>query len=251
MGYMEGLLADGERIERRAHQHWFVMVANERFGVGAVVLAIVLFVLRIITNGGSADGFVGTLWSVLGWVTLALLVVGLAWLVWGWLRFQNEEYVITSRRIIHAEGVINKQASDSSLEKINDAILKESLLGRMFGFGDLEVLTASETGIEKLHMLRNAKDFKKAMLDAKHELEIDLVRPTMPPLRSDAPAPAPAPVAAPAPAPAPAPAAVADDPRMSGDDVAEAVQRLAELRDKGLVTPEEFEAKKQELLGRL
>jgi predicted Zn-dependent peptidase len=38
---------------------------------------------------------------------------------------------------------------------------------------------------------------------------------------------------------------------MSGDDVAEAVQRLAELRDKALITPEEFEAKKQELLGRL
>ena len=27
--------------------------------------------------------------------------------------------------------------------------------------------------------------------------------------------------------------------------------RLGELRDKGLITPEEFEAKKQELLGRL
>ena len=248
MGYTESLLADGERIERRAHQHWFVMVAEERFGVGAVVLAIVLFVLRIITGGGSADGFMGTLWGVLGWVTLVLLVAGLLWLAWGWLKFQNEEYVITSRRIIHAEGVINKKTSDSSLEKINDAILKESLFGRMFGFGDLEVLTASESGIENLRMLRNAKDFKKAMLDAKHELEIDLVRPTMPPLRNDGPA-APAPVAAPA-APA-APPAAPEPEHMSGDEVAESVSRLAELRDKGLITPEEYEAKKRELLGRL
>ena len=247
MGYTESLLADGERIERRAHQHWLVMIANARFGVGAIVLAIVLFVLGFVTGGGKADGFMGTLWGFLGWLSLALLVVGLLWLVWAWLHFQNEEYVITSRRIIHAEGVINKQASDSSLEKINDAILKESLFGRMFGFGDLEVLTASESGIENLHMLRNAKDFKKAMLDAKHELEIDLVRPTMPPLRSDAPAPAVAPAAP----PAPAPAAHVDGERMSGDDVAEAVQRLAELRDKALITPEEYEAKKLELLGRL
>jgi Bacterial PH domain/Short C-terminal domain len=245
MGYTEGLLADGERIERRAHQHWFVMLANERFGVGAVVLAIVLFVLRLITNGGAADGFVGTVWGLLGWVTLLLLVVGVAWLVWGWLRFQNEEYLITNRRIIHAEGVINKKASDSSLEKINDAILTESLFGRIFGFGTLEVQTASESGIENLRMLRDPKDFKKAMLDAKHELEIDLVRPTMPPMRSDAgPAPAPAPVA-------PAPAPPAGPAHMAGDDVASSIGRLAELRDKGLITPEEYEAKKQELLGRL
>ena len=144
------------------------------------------------------------LFDILGWVTLLLFVAGLVMLVWGWLRYRNEEYVITNRRIIHAEGVINKKATDSSLEKINDAILTESIFGRMFGFGDLEVLTASETGIERLRMLRDAKTFKKAMLDAKHELEIDLARPTMPPLRTTA-----EPTAAPEPAPAPAPAAPA------------------------------------------
>ena len=92
--------------------------------------------------------------------------------------------MITSRRIIHSEGVINKRATDSSLEKINDAVLVESFFGRIFGFGDLDVLTASESGIEKLRMLRDAKSFKKAMLEAKHELEIEYTRPTMPPVRA-------------------------------------------------------------------
>jgi hypothetical protein len=239
MGYTESLLADGERIERRAHQHWFVMVWHARWAVAALVLALVLLIVAIVAH------LSGTIFTILGYVTLALIVIGLLRLLWGWMRFRNEEYVITNRRIIHAEGVINKQASDSSLEKINDAILKESLFGRLFGFGDLEVLTASESGIENLKMLRSAKDFKKAMLDAKHELEIDLARPTMPPLRNDGPA-APAPVAAP-PVQAPAP----EPEHMSGDDVAESVSSLAELRDKGLITPEEYEAKKQELLGRL
>ena len=79
----------------------------------------------------------------------ALIVLG-----WAYLRYRNEEYVITSRRIIHAEGVINKKSSDSSLEKINDAVLTQSIFGRIFGFGDLDVLTASESGIERLRMLR-------------------------------------------------------------------------------------------------
>ena len=116
-------------------------------------------------------------------LTLILFVYGIVAFLWGILRYRNEEYLITNRRLIHAEGVINKKTTDSSLEKINDAVLTESMFGRMFGFGDLDVLTASEEGIERLRMLRDAKDFKKAMLEAKHELEIERARRPMPPIR--------------------------------------------------------------------
>lgn len=261
MAYTDSLLASGERILRRDRQHWFILVGNARFGILAVVAALLLLSLRIVTGGG------GGLWDALGIVTLVLFVAGLVMLGWSWLRYQNEEYVVTSRRLIHAGGVVNKTATDSSLEKINDAILSESIFGRMFGFGDLEVLTASEDGNEMLRMLHDAKSFKKAMLEAKHDLEIDLARPTMPPLRATGEArpsarlvddqpepvapPVPAPAAPPA-APAIAPAPVAPPPAaMSADEVADALTRLGELRDRGIITPEEFEAKKGELLERM
>ena len=70
---------------------------------------------------------------------------------------------------------MNKRSADSSLEKINDAVLDPVVFGRMFGYGDLEILTASESGISRLRMLREADDFKRAMLDAKHELEYGAV----------------------------------------------------------------------------
>jgi hypothetical protein len=236
MAYVDSLLSDGERIVRRARQHWFIMVWNARWAVAALILAIVGGVVRLLNASDS-----GILMTILGWLVLVLLLLGVVSFVWGWFVYQSTEFVITNRRIVQTEGVVNKRASDSSLEKINDAILTESIFGRMFGFGNLEVLTASESGIELLRMLTDAKDFKKAMLDAKHELEMDLMRPTMPPMRAEAPAPAP--VAPPAPVHTPE----IDTP----DEVADAVARLGELRDKGLITPEEFEAKKQELLGRL
>lgn len=241
MGYSDSMLASGERIMLRQHQHWFILIANARFGILAIVGAVLLLILRAVVNGS------GTLWDVLGWVTVVLFVGGLVMLAWSYLRYQNEEYIITNRRIIHAEGVINKKATDSSLEKINDLAITESIFGRIFGFGDLDILTASETGIERLRMIHDAMDFKKAMLDAKHELEIDIARPTMPPIRTEPPAaPTPAPVPVPAPAPvAPPPAA------MEPGEVTAALDRLADLRDRGIVTPEEFEAKKAELLERL
>src|SRR5512146_3505466 len=231
MGYTDSMLASGERIVLRQHQHWFILLGNARFGILAVLGALLLVILRVLGNGS------GMLWDILGWITLILFVGGLVMLAWSWLRYQNEEYIITNRRIIHAEGVINKKATDSSLEKINDLMITESLFGRIFGFGDLDVLTAAETGIERLRMIRNAMDFKKAMLDAKHELEIDLARPTTPPLRATSGAPvaaASAPARAPAPQPAaPAPAAPAAPPpaAMSSQEVTAALDRLGDLHD--------------------
>ena len=77
---------------------------------------------------------------------LVLVVVGLAYIGWQILRYVNEEYVVTSRRVLQLEGVINKRVRDSSLEKINDAVLTQSLFGRIFGFGDMNIDSASDDG---------------------------------------------------------------------------------------------------------
>jgi hypothetical protein len=242
VAYIDSMLASGERPVRRDHQHWFVLVADARYGILAILAAIVLLILRgIAKTTGSAD-------VVVGYAVLALVVGGLAYLGWQVLRWMNEEFVVTTRRVLQLEGVINKRVTDSSLEKINDAVLTQSLFGRMFGFGDLDILTASETGISRLRMLKNADDFKRAMLEAKHELELELsgARPLpSPPLRAAA-APSDAPLAPPPSAPAPAPRA-----EMTPDELTRTLASLADLRDRGAISPEEYEAKKADLLGRL
>ena len=177
MGYTESLLASGESIIRADHQHWFVLAWNARLGFLSVIASVLLLALWV------ANPLTGAASTILGLVTLVLMVAGLLDVIWNWLRYRNEEYVLTNMRVIHSEGVVNKKATDSSLEKINDAILTESMFGRMFGFGDLEILTASETGIDRLRMLKDAKAFKIAMVNAKGSLERDIARPTTPPLR--------------------------------------------------------------------
>ena len=207
--------------------------------------------------------------------------------------------MLTNRRVIQVEGIVNKRATDSSLEKINDAVLTQSIFGRMFGFGDLDILTAAEAGIERFRMLIDPIGFKRAMLDAKHEYEVDMERSgwqPSPPIRAAAPvAPRPArrppaarPTAAggagrsPAPASPVAPrraAATASTPvtvdghagrpwprtrtgssaaahpmrardsQVDPDEVTRTLANLADLRDRGAITAEEYEAKKADLLG--
>ncbi|MEA2518833.1 MAG: hypothetical protein QOF49_913 [Chloroflexota bacterium] len=252
MAYLDNVLASGEQPIRREHQHWFVVVADARYALLAWLAAIALLILSgAIPNDASNDG----IRRAIGYAVLALVVGGLLYFGWQLLRWQNEEFVVTTRRVLQMQGVVNKRVVDSSLEKINDAVLSQSLFGRMFGFGDLDILTASESGISRLRMLRQADDFKRAMLEAKHDLELELsgARPMPgPAIRSTAsvvPPPQAAPVHA-APVHAVAPTSP-PPPSMSADEVTRTLSNLADLRDRGAISAEDYDAKKSDLLGRL
>jgi hypothetical protein len=261
MSFADTLLSSGERIIHREKQHWFVFVWGARFTILAIVIAIIL---TFIWNGLDTNGISGGARFVIGWVVLAIFLAGLLVLLWTTLHYVSQEYVITNRRVMQVGGVLNKHSADSSLEKINDAVLTQSIFGRMFDFGDLDVLTAADIGIDKFRMIKGPIEFKKAMLDAKHEFEVDMERqswPPSPPLKSAAPdpgttvtaTPAPPAPSAPAVAAAAAPAAAgATHPRdLSPDELTRTLANLADLRDRGAITADDYERKKADLLGRL
>ncbi len=255
MSYADSLLATGERIIHRERQHWLVLLWGAREPIVAMVLGIVLLVV----SSALGDPFKTLVFAIGG----ILFLGGLAFLVWATMRYLNQEYVLTNRRVIEVQGVVNKRSTDSSLEKINDAILTQSIFGRVFGFGDLEVLTASEAGIERFQMIVNPIAFKKAMMDAKHEYEQDMsgsFRAPGPPIREPAsppaepePAPAPPPVVEPVPAPpaSPSPEPPAPAARVDPDEITRTLASLADLRDRGAISAEDYESKKSDLLGRL
>ena len=249
MSYADGLLSTGERIAHREKQHWFVFVWGAKLAVGAIILGLVLLLL---SQSMAADQR-----TIVGFAVAALVIGGLAVLGWHILRYLNQEYLLTNRRVLQVAGVLNKTSTDSSLEKINDARLSQSVFGRIFGFGDLDILTAAETGVERFRMIRNPVGFKKAMLDAKHEYERDVAGTGFapsPPLRA---APISPPIAA------PITGGVGDDTvstgtpgrpaptALSSDELTRTLSSLADLRDRGAISAEEYERKKADLLSRL
>jgi Bacterial PH domain/Short C-terminal domain len=250
MSYADGLLSTGERIAHREKQHWFVFIWGAKIAVGALLLGLVLLFLSQ-NLASDQRGIAG--------IGVAILVLGgLGVLGWHILRYLNQEYVLTNRRVLQVAGVLNKTSTDSSLEKINDARLSQSVFGRIFGFGDLDILTAAETGVERFRMIRNPVGFKKAMLDAKHEYERDVAGSGFapsPPLRTE-PSP-PRPVAAPAAGSDNDETVSAGTPgrpptaALSSDELTRTLSSLADLRDRGAISPEEYERKKADLLSRL
>ncbi len=258
--YAESLLTPDERVLRRERQHPIALILDSWMAIILWGITIVLILARIFVP----DEFLGrdvfgddTWFGSLGMAaTLITLLGGIAVVAIRWWWWRTQEFLVTNYRLVLAWGVINKSASDSSLEKINDAQLEISWLGRILDYGHLEVLTAAPIqGADMLHRLNHAKEFKKAMMTAKHDLQSaeggngDSYRATA--------------TATAAPSPAATPAATAPHPRIDvsgGDDptradtpdeVTAVLSELARLRDAGTISADEYEAKKTELLGRL
>ena len=220
--YADTLLADGERIALRTRQHWFATIVDGRVPWALFLASLILLALAF-TMG---DGGIRT---AVGYIVAVGLIASLVWLgkhYWSWYA---QDYIVTNRRVLKVEGIINKRSADSSLEKINDAVLEQNLFGRIFGYGDLDILTAADVAIDKYRMLNKAPGFKKAMLDQKHALETEFAHIPGPPLRAPG----------------------TGGRSMSADEVTRALGDLAALRDRGALTPDEYERKKQELLARI
>jgi len=248
MAYVDGLLVTGETVIRREQQHWILpfYIAGKWVALAfGVFVASFLLNWWLIPSGGG--GFFGTIASfvsgVFTLITIVALLIAVVGFVWSALRWRSQEYVLTDQRVVHVRGVITKQSSDSVLESLSDAKIEIPFLGRMMGWGNLVLMTANESGNERMLALRDPIGFKKAVLEAK----------TARTLRMTTAAYTASGVAAAAAAPAPAAAPVAPPPRpaSSSEDVTKTLTALAGLRDSGAITPEEYDAKKKELLDRI
>jgi uncharacterized membrane protein YdbT with pleckstrin-like domain len=147
-----------------------------------------------------------------------LLIFPLISLLRDVLIWSGRKYVVTNRRVMQLSGVFNKNVTDSSLDKVNDVKMSQSFLGRVFGYGDIEILTASELGVNKFTHIGKPIQYKSAMINAKEKLER---------------APAEAGPSRPAPTPA------------------DLLAQLDLLRQHGVLTETEFESKKADLLKKM
>jgi uncharacterized membrane protein YdbT with pleckstrin-like domain len=209
MRYEEKLLATNERIVFTTRQHWIVLAYHGLINLapagilGALVIFFSQFFLPLL-------------------LALAVLLIPVVRFLIHLIRWWNEQYIITNRRVIQASGIINKNVIDSSLEKVNDVVLTQSVWGRLLNYGDVEILTASEIGVNKLRRIGNPVGFKTAMLDQKESLGV---------------------------------LEQADESRVAGPttpaDIPQLITELDELRKQGIITQEEFEQKKKALLDKI
>ncbi|HYI14023.1 MAG TPA: PH domain-containing protein [Thermomicrobiales bacterium] len=224
MSYVDELLASDEEIRLIAHRHVvFLLLRTIPLLLGAMLLWVLAYVTYDQLDTGQTIGTLGL---------LALSLIPLAIAAYRYFSWHREQYALTNYRIIQVEGIINKRTFDSSLEKINDVQMTQGLFARIFGYGDIFVMTGSEIGVNQLYGIADPFTFKRTLQEAKLQLSDD-----------DRPrrfASAPVETAA---APAVQPAGAA-----SGTDAARLMAALVDLRDSGVISPAEYEERRNQLL---
>jgi membrane protein YdbS with pleckstrin-like domain len=151
---------------------------------------------------------------------ILLAVAAVAGLLYLWKDFvrRANDYVLTNHRLIQEAGILARRSIDSRLDKINNVEYRQTLWGRLLNYGDVEIDTASDAGISVFRNISHPLEFRNAILAAAEQYR---GAGRFPPAAPAAP---------------------------SG---AERMRQLKALFDDGLISREEYEAKRRELLSQL
>lgn len=140
MGYPDDQLARGEVVKLHTHPHWKEGVAPILWFV--VFLAIGAIAITYTAQLENAD--------VRLWLIVAEVVITLALLIWlaviPWIRWRSTHYVITDQRIMWREGLVTRESRHIPLARVNTVSYTQNVWERIFGFGDMNIDSASDDG---------------------------------------------------------------------------------------------------------
>ena len=219
MPFPRRLLNEGEEICLDLKPHWWFFANHIFTGVPLLILLLVI--------QAESHGDIKSVWY---WIWG---IAALAWAVWlglQYLTWNFTHFVITTDRVVFRSGVIAKHGAEIPLERVSNINFHQTIWERAIGAGDLEIESAGRDGQSTFNDVRHPDAVQQELYKQMEQYA-----------RKRAGWSQPAPAGAPAPAPAPA----------AGATIPEQLEQLAGLRDRGVISAEEFEAKKAQLLERM
>jgi uncharacterized membrane protein YdbT with pleckstrin-like domain len=145
----------------------------------------------------------------------AVLVVAAAWTAVRVARRQTTEFVVTSDRLVYRAGIIAKRGREIPLERINDISFRQSVWERLIGTGDLSIESAGA---------RSRETFSDIPRPSRVQNEIYAQMEAVAGRRSTG----------------------GREPTLG-----EQLEKLDDLRRRGIISQAEFDAKKREWLDRM
>jgi uncharacterized membrane protein YdbT with pleckstrin-like domain len=153
-------------------------------------------------------------------LTAGLIITVLVWFVARYLVWQTTNFVITSDRLVTRSGVFSRQGIEIPLERVNTVFFRQSFFERLIGSGELVVESAGELGQQKFSNIKQPLNIQNEIyrqMEGNENRKFDRVSRSQPASLS----------------------------------IPDQIEKLDELRQKGILTDAEFNRKKAELLDRL
>jgi uncharacterized membrane protein YdbT with pleckstrin-like domain len=176
------------------------------------VAALVFFIVLSIVVQSQVDNDPATIASVVP------VVLSMLWFVGRYMKWTTTNFVLTTDRLIYRSGVVGKRGKEIPLERLNDISFNQSVFERLIGAGDLLIESGGERGQQAFTDIRRPAQVQNEIY---RQIEAGQAR---------------------------------DAERMSGFrglSVPEQLEKLDDLRRRGVVSQAEFDAKKAKLLDQL
>jgi uncharacterized membrane protein YdbT with pleckstrin-like domain len=148
MAYIEQTLGANERLVAKAHFHWLYYAA------AVLALAASLGIAAFLVSNGFAS-FWAWVVTVPGFVAFLSILIP----IW------TTEIGVTTQRLVLKTGVVQRNIDELQLWAIESVNLKQSLLGRLLGFGRLVAQGTGDDSIT-LPIIADPLIFRKAIQDA-------------------------------------------------------------------------------------
>ena len=126
MSYVDTILEPGEHLRYRAKISWTIYSL-------AILLAGLAFVVWWISYKYFDNGFPGEI------VAAAILLGAFASFAPGWLRRTATEIAVTDRRVILKRGLIWRHTVEMNMQKIESVDVDQTIVGRIFNYGDVSI----------------------------------------------------------------------------------------------------------------
>ena len=204
---MRTILKQDEKKLLIIRQHWIKLVLP----FAAWLIAAVLMILFAGTTG------------------LIITLVTALYPMYEYLNWKNNLWCVTNLRVVDESGFFSRYSKESPLEKINNVEYDQTIWGRIFGYGNVDIQTAAELGETTYHLIHHPKLLKDTITHAQEEYKKTQISKQATQLAE---------------AIAKSTAAIKPSQQMIADEL----QKLFNLYQQGAITQEEYQVQKNKLM---
>ena len=149
--YINNILQPRENVLYSTNAHWI-------FFLPAILLWILVTALLVLSGMVPPGPLILVCWSLAAIVSLAAIYKT----VTAWFHRWTTEIDVTNLRVVHKEGFIQRKTFEMSLDKVESVDVNQSILGRIFNYGDVEIFGVGEGG-KVIKTIASPLEFRNAI----------------------------------------------------------------------------------------
>jgi len=146
--YIDDILQPGEKVLYSTNAHWIFYWP----AIAAWIVALFLFLL-------SRQTTIESIVLVCLAASAVVAIVALYWTVRSCFHRWTTETDVTNMRVVHKTGFIKRRTFEMSLDKVESVDVNQSILGRIFNYGDVTVRGVGE-GAETIDTIASPLEFR-------------------------------------------------------------------------------------------